>query len=94
MAKKTRTTKTTQAPAPEWQLLAKRYTELLEETSMAVFELEMSLKALSDQFYRMDYDQVGCFLPTFARAAASIQERIDMHLAHVASAIDAAEAGE
>jgi hypothetical protein len=91
MAKKTRTTKTTtKAPQVDWRDVAKRQANILEETSMGIFELEISLRALADNFYRTDNDVVACLIPTFARAAASIQDRIDMHLAYLPST----EAGE
>jgi hypothetical protein len=86
MAKKARTTKITpDARISALETIVARQSELLADTSQAIFELELSLKALGDGFYRMDYDHVGCMIPTFARAAASIQERIDMHLAYLPS---------
>jgi len=86
MAKQTKTSKTApKAPQVDWHNVAATQAELLSDISLAVFELEMSLKTISDGFYKMDYDGVGCFISSLARAASSIQDRIDMHLAHLPS---------
>jgi hypothetical protein len=86
MAKQTKTSKTApKAPQVDWHNVAATQSELLSDTSLAVFELEMSLKTIGDKFYSMDYDAVGCLISSLARAASSIQDRIDMHLAYLPS---------
>lgn len=75
--------KTTQTPKTDWQEVTIRQRTLLADTSTAVFELEMSLKALSDHHWTIDADSVSCLISSLSRTASDIQQRIDMHLAYM-----------
>ena len=86
MAKRKTTAKQATAattPKTDWQEVVVRQRTLLADTSTAVFELEMSLKALSDNYWTMDADALNCLISSLSRTASDIQNRIDMHLAYM-----------
>ena len=78
-----RKTTATQAPKTDWQQIALRQRQLINDMSMAVFELEMSLKFMSDKFCMLDHDVASCLIGSFARTASDIQNNLDMHLSHL-----------
>ena len=80
MAKR-KTTQTT--PKTDWREVTVRQRTLLSDTSTAVFDLEMSLKALSDNYWTIDADSLSCLISSLSRTASDIQNRIDMHLAYM-----------
>ena len=82
MAKRKTTAKQT-TPKTDWQQIALRQRQLINDTSMAVFELEMSLKFMSDKFCMLDHDVASCLIGSFARTASDIQNNLDMHLSHL-----------
>ena len=75
--------KTTQTPKTDWQEVTVRQRTLLADTSTAVFDLEMSLKALSDNYWTIDADSLTCLISSLSRTASAIQQRIDLHLAYM-----------
>lgn len=82
MAKRKNTANPTTSKT-DWQQIALRQRALLADTSTAVFELEMSLKAISDNYWTIDADSPSCLISSLSRTASDIQTRIDMQLAYM-----------
>ena len=84
MAKrKTASAKQTTPTQTDWQEVVLRQRTLLSDTSTAVFDLEVALKALSDNYWTIDADSLSCLISSLSRTASDIQQRIDMHLAYM-----------
>ena len=78
-----RKTTQTSTPKTDWQEVTVRQRTLLADTSTAVFDLKMSLKALSDNYWTIDADSLSCLISSLSRTASDIQQRIDLHLAYM-----------